>query len=96
MDAKWAQCDSVMASLTLKNVSEKIVKQLRKRAHKERRSVNQEALYLIEQALGLRPAIDEQLSAWRDLAGRRESTQSAAEESAEIYGARTPGRSSDL
>ena len=85
-----------MASLTLKNVPDDLLDRLRAQARRERRSLNQEALYLLEQALGARPTRSQQVAAWRELAGRWESGHRAAEEVEEIYAARTRGRDVDL
>lgn len=41
----------IMASLTLKSIPESLMEQLRSRAERERRSLNQQAILLLEQAL---------------------------------------------
>ena len=43
-----------MATLTLKNVPEDLVEQLKDEAKKNRRSLNQEAIFRLERSLGLR------------------------------------------
>lgn len=40
-----------MASLTIKGIPEELLEALRARAERERRSVNQQAIYVLEQAL---------------------------------------------
>ncbi len=94
-----------MASLTLKNVPESLIELLRKTALAERRSANQEALFLIEEGLRKRhddsasrsksPA-DAQVAAWERLAGRWSSDKPVFEEIQQILAARTPGRPVDL
>jgi len=81
-----------MPSLTLKNVGEALLKRLRERARRDRRSVTQEALYLIERALSERHGVSGQSAAWRDLAGKWQSSRPVEEEIDEIYQGRTPGR----
>lgn len=82
-----------MASLTLKNLPDDLLRALRKAADKDRRSVTQEIIHLLESALAGRagrpvprsPDADAQLAVWRKLAGKWESdvdrrrTVSAAE-----------------
>ena len=43
-----------MATLTLKNVPEDLVEQLKDEAKQNRRSLNQEAIFRLERSLGLR------------------------------------------
>lgn len=91
-----------MPTLTLKNVSDTLLKRLRKLAGQQRRSLTQQALYLIEGGLAERePETAEQqasaqVSAWRDLAGRWVSDQTAQEEINNVYAARSEGRKVDL
>lgn len=85
-----------MSSITLKDVPEELLVRLRNAAARERRSLNQEALVLIEGALTALETAEErahrQVTAWRSLAGGWESDTSFEEEIAAIYAARTPGR----
>ncbi len=88
-----------MATLTLKNLPEKLLRYLRKRAADERRSLNQEVIHLLEQTLlaaeksdQLTESAERQMEAWRRICGRWQSHQTAAEEIREIYSARTRGR----
>ena len=90
-----------MASLTLKNVPEPMLTRLRARAQEERRSLNQEALYLLEEALRTEGTSAElraqaQVASWRALAGRWRSKRPVHEEIREIYAARTRGRTVHL
>ncbi len=92
-----------MATLTLKNLPEDLLDRLRKRASDERRSLNQEVIHLLEQFLladeknvRLREDKQRQVEAWRQIAGRWKSSQTAEEEIREIYSARTPGRDVNL
>ncbi|MDP2270415.1 MAG: hypothetical protein Q8K32_06745 [Archangium sp.] len=59
-----------MSTLTLKQVPDSLLERLRAAAHRERRSANQQALYLLEQALELsRPSFGEALTRFRDEEG---------------------------
>ncbi|GMV40341.1 MAG: hypothetical protein AMXMBFR64_20570 [Myxococcales bacterium] len=66
----------------------------------ERRSINQEALLLIERGLAAMETAEERarahVEAWRALAGGWSSDRSFEDEVADIYAARTPGRDGDL
>jgi plasmid stability protein len=88
-----------MASITLKNVPEGLLKRLREIAAAERRSLNQQILYLLETAEGpeeklrrLRVEAERQTGAWRQLSGRWQSQESVQEEISRIYASRTEGR----
>ena len=90
-----------MASLTLKNVPDPLLKRLRKLAEQNRRSLNQEAIHTLEAAVRTPATSDDtitdeeiaaQVAAWRKLAGRWKSSKTAEQEIAEIYKARTRGR----
>jgi hypothetical protein len=87
-----------MASLTLKNVPNGLLERLRKLAQQQRRSVTQQALFLIEgglsktEAAATEQAALTQLAVWRELAGRWESDRAAQEEIDDVYDARTTGR----
>jgi hypothetical protein len=74
---------------------------LRSRAAKDRRSLNREAIWLLEQALEpsgdpalyLRQERDAQLGAWKALAGRWQGSNEETDELVEeIYRTRTLGR----
>ena len=89
-----------MSSITLKDVPEQLLVRLRAAAAQERRSLNQEALVLIEGGLDARETAEEranrQLEAWRALAGTWVSDRAIDAEVADLYAARTPGRDIDL
>lgn len=89
-----------MPSITLKDVPEDLLARLRVAAGRARRSLNQEALVLIEGGLAANETAEEraerQVAAWRALAGGWVSERSFEEEVADIYAARTVGRDADL
>ena len=67
-----------MPSMTVKNLPPRLLQALRAAAESDRRSLNQEIIYLLEAAVRLRtdkrlrrPAtVEAQLEAWRALAGK--------------------------
>jgi plasmid stability protein len=96
-----------MPSLTLKNLSDDLLERLRARARRERRSLNGEAVLLLEQALAPdgRPSAasaiaaerEAQLAAWERLGGRWPDGDAAlAALAADILDARTEGREVEL
>lgn len=91
-----------MPSITLKNLSEDLLDELRQAAERDRRSLTQQAIYLLETALRERsrsieePDVKAQVAAWRRLAGRWESDDDAATEARRLMKARTRGRQVDL
>jgi len=89
-----------MSSITLKDVPEELLVRLRSAAARERRSLNQEALVLIEGGLAARETTEErahrQVEAWKALAGTWVSDRRFDDEVADLYAARTPGRNVDL
>jgi len=93
-----------MASLTLKNLPDGLLRALRKAADKDRRSLTREIIHLLESALRGRierrsprtSDADAQLAAWRKLAGKWESDVDRATESERLMERRTPGRGVDL
>lgn len=93
-----------MASLTLKNLPDDLLRALRKAADKDRRSMTQEILHLLESALARRDdrpdpgaaAADAQLAAWRKLAGKWESEIDRATEAERLMKRRTSGREVDF
>lgn len=80
--------------------NEELLARLRTAAARERRSLNQEALVLIEGGLAARETAEEraqrQVQAWRALAGGWVSDTTFEEEVADLYGARSPSRDVDL
>jgi hypothetical protein len=93
-----------MASLTLKGLPDKLLRALRKAAEKDRRSLNQEIIHLLDLVLrgrGEGPAVrdadaEAQVAAWRKLAGKWESDAGRAAETERIMDQRTGGRQVDL
>ena len=88
-----------MPSLTLKNVPEDLLHDLREAATAERRSLNQQALQLLLEALRTRGPEKPrrvrsagQIAAWRALAGTWRSDEDAATEIKRIYAKRTRTR----
>ena len=92
-----------MTSLTLKNVPDRLMKALRRAAEGDRRSLNQEVMHLLEEALGKRAETvtsrakaQAQIEAWRKLAGKWQSDLSPEEEGRQLMDARTGGREVDF
>jgi plasmid stability protein len=89
-----------MASLTLKNLPDALLRDLRKAAEKDRRSLTQEIIHLLDAALRGRVErprsrganVDAQLAAWRKLAGKWESDVDRATEAERLVESRTSGR----
>ena len=90
-----------MPSLTLKDIPTALLERLRTRAAQDRRSLNREAIWLLEQALEpsaepatrLRQEAEAQLAAWHTLAGRWQGSEPETDELvADIYRSRTQGR----
>lgn len=92
-----------MASLTLKNLPEDLLESLRQSAERERRSLSQQIIHLLEEAVsegkGPAPAVapargleEARLSAWRRLAGRWVSEHDERTEAKQLVRARTSGR----
>lgn len=82
-----------MPSLTLKDIPPKLLTRLRSAAARERRSLNQEVILLVERGLAERETAEEraarQVAAWRDLAGSWKSSEPFAAEVGALYDART-------
>jgi plasmid stability protein len=96
-----------MASITIKDIPQALLERLRQRAATDKRSMNKEAVHLLDLALSgtitedessaLTRRVDAQVEAWRRLAGRWDSDWPAAShEIEEIYAGRTRGRSVEL
>lgn len=89
-----------MSSITLKDVPEALLVRLRAAAVRDRRSLNQQALMLIEGGLALSETVEEratrQIAVWRSLAGQWVSHPDAADEVDSIFAARSAGRDVDL
>ncbi len=93
-----------MPSLTLKDIPNDMMERLRAAARRERRSLTQQVLVLIEGGLAERdqraglpsPGAAQQVARWRELAGRWASDESFHDEVASLAEARTAGRTVDL
>ena len=94
-----------VASITIKNIPDRLLTQLRERAAIESRSMNREIIRLLETSLladRMRPlehrrALAEmQAQAWSHLAGRWISDLPVEDEIAGIYAARSAGREIEL
>jgi len=95
-----------MASITIKDIPQVLLERLRERAAMDRRSMNKEAVHLLElalsgtisedEALTVARRVEAQVEAWRRLAGRWDSEREANHEIDEIYAGRTRGRSVEL
>jgi plasmid stability protein len=92
-----------MASITLKNLPDDFLRELRESAKANRRSLTQEIIHLLERGLRHREGerarqaseVDAQVAAWRKLAGRWQSDIDFPTEVDRILGARTGGREVD-
>jgi len=95
-----------MASVTIKDIPEEFLVRLRLRAAEERRSLNKEAIQLLELALSgsafidnpvhRRAVVKQQVEAWERLAGRWESDNPVERDIEDIYQGRTQGRDISL
>lgn len=95
-----------MASITLKNISEPLLERIKVHAARDKRSLNREILWLLEQAIMGSPRDpatigmqqrDAQLAAWQQLAGRWQgSVTEAAAIVTDIYQSRSEGREFSL
>jgi len=95
-----------MSSITIKDVPDRLLERLRRRAQADKRSMNREAIHLLDLALanqsvdqgvgGKSREIEDQILAWRRLAGQWDSDLDTAAEIEQIYAARTLGRRVDL
>ena len=89
-----------MAALTLKNLPDDLLRELRAAADHDRRSLNQQVIHLLDLALRTAPRraltpraeMDAQVAAWRRLAGRWQSDEDRDAEAKRIAGRRSPGR----
>lgn len=93
-----------MASMTIADIPAHVLGRLQKKAAEDRRSLEQELVHILEQALTGDPAEDSgwtdadseaQYQAWCRL-GVWESDRSAEEEIRDIYSRRTQGRTVEL
>jgi hypothetical protein len=89
-----------MAALTLKNLPDDLLRDLREAADHDRRSLNQQVIHLLDAALraaphrtgALRSEAQAQVAAWRRLAGRWQSNEDRAAEAKRIAARRSAGR----
>ena len=90
-----------MASLTIKNIPERLLARLREQAAAENRSMNREIIRLLDASLSVdrslrlefrRTLADVQADAWSRLGGSWISDVPVEEEIADIYSARSGGR----
>jgi plasmid stability protein len=89
-----------MAALTLKNLPDDLLRELRAAADHDRRSLNQQVIHLLDTALHAAPGreavpgaeVNAQVAAWRRLAGRWDSNEDRATEAKRMAGRRSTGR----
>jgi hypothetical protein len=89
-----------MAALTLKNLPDDLLRELRAAADHDRRSLNQQVIHLLDTALRAAPQraaaprmeVKAQVAAWRRLAGRWQSDEDRATEAKRIAARRSAGR----
>jgi plasmid stability protein len=92
-----------MSSITLKNLPEGLLGNLRDAAEQNHRSLNQHALFLLERSLSRAAdeadshgAVAAQLAAWRELSGQWRSAETTKQEVQRIYRRRSAGRKVEL
>ncbi|MBS3975379.1 MAG: hypothetical protein KGZ75_01410 [Syntrophomonadaceae bacterium] len=93
-----------MANLTIRNIPEGLLINLRKLSQKERRSLNSEVLVLLEKGvmqddLGINSdtiSMQAQIELWSKLAGEWEDSRPAGEIIDDILSRRTHGREVEL
>jgi plasmid stability protein len=94
-----------MPSLTLKDIPLPLMEQLRARASRDQRSLNREAIWLLEQVLDkssdpaseVRLEQEAQIAAWQSLAGRWQGSEAEVDDLlGDIYQSRSQGREFSL
>ena len=94
-----------MTSITIKNIPDQLLSQLRERAAMENRSMNKEIIRLLDFSLSAerahalehrRALAQAQAQAWSRLGGRWISDVPVEDEIAQIYSARSGGREIEL
>jgi len=95
-----------MSSITIKDIPDTLLERLRRRAQEDKRSINREAIHLLDLALTGQPVdqdvggkireVESQIQAWRKRAGHWDSDLDTADEIEQIYVARTRGRRVEL
>jgi len=93
-------------NLTIRNIPDEVVNEIRTLSKVERRSLNSQILLVLENGLNHKtryvrnhePAVskDLQVDIWRGLAGRWEDDRSSQEVIDDIYAHRTMGRNVEL
>jgi plasmid stability protein len=89
-----------MASLTLKNVPDDLLRALREAADTDRRSLNQEVIHLLSVVLGeakgtratSAATVKAQVAAWRELAGQWQFDIEPTTEADSVMDRRSSGR----
>jgi plasmid stability protein len=85
-----------MAILTIEDLPDELLRQLRDQAAQRQKSLSQQALYVLRQGIEREQAssVDAEVQAhqWEQLAGRWKSGQSIEEEISNLYAARSAGR----
>ena len=92
-----------MANLTVRNIPERALNRLRERAAASRRSLNNEIVVLLEQAVERWPSaseagprivspVESQINRWEQLCGRWRDERSWEDIAADIVSHRTVGR----
>ncbi len=93
-----------MPNLTIRNMPEELLRNLRRLSKKERRSLNSEVLVLLEKSLqeytlekhSDTVSVEAQTEIWSKLAGEWEDPRPAEEIIADVLSHRTPGRKVEL
>jgi plasmid stability protein len=95
-----------MANITIRNISQSVFDKLKLISRREKRSLNNEILRIIELGLSKIEAEtgassspinkETQLAIWRELSGKWSDRRSAKTIIKEIYESRTPGREVEL
>ena len=96
-----------MAHLTVRNIPESVLEQIKTLSQLERRSMNSEILVLLETALHVyrraggtessyQISTDTQIEVWERLSGEWDDERSTEDIVDDIYSNRTAGRSIDL
>ena len=94
-----------MASITIKNIPDRLLVRLREQAAMERRSMNKEIIRLLDIGLSAerahpmeyrRSLAETQAAAWSRLSGRWVSDLPVEDEVAAIYSARSGGREVEM
>ena len=101
----YARSHRFMTSITIKNIPDQLLSQLRERAAMEQRSMNKEIIRLLDLSLSAerahalehrRTLAQAQAQAWSRLGGRWISDVPVEDEIAGIYSARSGGREIEL